>query len=347
MASYYTDTNLESAVARFIGSFEGGMNRNPFTEFLKKLYANANYLMPDAEMLKQSSKRAIKAKIMKTIIEDATGTRSCTLSGTYGNGTSTTLNWSSVALTGAVSRKQHQDNEFALQEAIAKRIADLRKSCLTTIETAAQAWFEANKTTINDATSFGTFDAGTNVFEVDPLVVANPGFLNVAEQMLAENRYRGAMNAAVVNGFTYPQLRYQSQQGAGNAANTAFQFGNWDISNGLGYSDDNYPNWFAFVFQAGLVGALSWIPEDYRNPRQGASVADAIGVKQSFPDPEIPGLIWAMKSQLTCANTVSYNGGDDDEVLNIQLSTDYTFNYAPTEDGSTPIYAIGTETVAP
>jgi hypothetical protein len=142
-------------------------------------------------------------------------------------------------------------------------------------------------------------------------------------------------------------LRYQSQQGAGNAANLAFQFGNWNVSNGLGYADTNYPNWFAFVFPEGLVGALSWIPEDYRNPRQGASVADNIGVKQSFPDPEIPGLMWAMKTKLECGNSTSYNGGDDDEILYIQLSTDYSFNYAPTEDGSTPIFAIATDTVQP
>ena len=343
----YTDTNLEAAVARFFGSFDGGMNRNPFVEFLKSLYANSGYLFPDAEAIKQSSKRSIKAKIAKTVIEEATGSRSCTLTGTYGDGVSVTLNWGTVALTGAVSMKQHQDNEIGLQEAIAKRIADLRKSCLTTIETAAQAWFEANKSTVNDATSYGNFDAVTNVFEVLPTVATNPGFLNVAEQMLAENRYRGMMNQAIVNGYTYPALRYQSQQGAGNAANLAFQFGNWMVGNGLGYSDANYPNWFGFVFQDGLVGALSWVPEDYRNPRQGASVADSIGVKQSFPDPEIPGLTWAMKTQLVCANTTSYNGNDDDEVLKIQLSTDYSFNAAPTEDGSTPIFAIASQDVQP
>lgn len=343
----YTDTNLEAAVARFFGSFEGAMNRDPFVEFLKELYSSSDYLFPNAGEIKESSKRTIKAKIAKTIIEEANGARSCTLSGTYGDGVNTTLNWSTVALTGAISMKQHQDNEIKLQEAIAKRIADLRKSCLTTIETAAQAWFEANKTTSNAATSYGTFDAGTDVFEIIPSLATNPGFLNIAEQMLAENRYRSGNLAAIVNGYTYPQLRYQSQQGAGNAANLAFQFGNWSVSNGLGYDDANYPNWFAFVFQKGLVGALSWIPEDYRNPRQGASVADSIGVKQSFPDPEIPGLIWAMKTQLVCADTTSSNGGDDDEVLKIQLSTDYSFNAAPTEDGTTPIFAIATEEVAP
>ena len=61
----YTDTNLEAAVARFFGSFEGGMNRNPFVEFLKSLYANSGYLFPEAEAIKQSSKRSIKAKIEK------------------------------------------------------------------------------------------------------------------------------------------------------------------------------------------------------------------------------------------------------------------------------------------
>jgi hypothetical protein len=241
--------------------------------------------------------------------------------------------------------KQHQDNEIKLQEAIAKRIADLRKSCLTTIETAAQAWFEANKSTVNDATAYGALDGVTKVFEVDEATAANPGFLNVAEQMLAENRYRDGQFDAIVNPFTFPQLRYQSQQGAGNAANLAFQFGRWNVSNGLGYADTNYPNWFAFVFPEGLVGAISWVPEDYRSPRQGASVADNIGVKQSFPDPEIPGLVWAMKTKLECANSTSDDGGDDDEILYIQLSTDYSFNYAPTEDGSTPIFAIATENV--
>ncbi len=66
-----------------------------------------------------------------------------------------------------------------------------------------------------------------------------------------------------------------------------------------------------------------------------------MGVKQVIPDPEIPGLNWALKSIATCVDTTSSNGADDDEVLQLQLSTDYSFNYAPTEDGSTPIFAAG------
>lgn len=343
----YVDTNLEPAVARFVGGFEGAMNRTPFTEFLTTLLKNGDYLFPEAESIKESSKRTVKAKIRKQVIEVASGARSCTLSGSFGDGATATINWTSLALTGKVSTKQHQDNEIKLQEAIAGRIADLRKSVLKAFETQAQAWFAANRSTINAGISYGTFNAATNVFEIDPADAANPGFLNIAEQVLGENQYRGGMYEAVVNGFTYPQLRYQSQQGAGNSANLAFQFGNWLVKNGLGYNDVNYPNWFAYIFQEGMVGALNWLPADYRSPREGQSVSDTMGVKMVMPDPEIMGLNWAVKTQLKCEDTSLTNGGDDDEVLYIQLSTDLSFNYAPTANGSTPIFAIASANVAP
>jgi hypothetical protein len=337
----YTDSNLEAAVARFIGSFTDGMERSPFIEFWKVLQKNSDYIFPEAMAVRESSKRSIKTKIMKTILETPTGERSCTINGTFGDAVTQTLNWTSVALAGKVSMKQHQDNEFALQEAIQKRIADLRKSILTSLEASGQAWFAANRSTVNDATSYGSFDATNNVFEIAALDADQPGFLPIAEQMLNENRYRSGMYDMIANGFTIPQLRYYANQGQQNGANTIFGFENFqNIVNGLGYNDANYPNWFGYAMQSNLVGVLNWIPADYRNPREGQSVADNLGVKQWFEDPEIPGLIWAMKTILECDDTSAANGGDDDEVLKIQLSTDFSINYAPTEDGSTPIYAI-------
>lgn len=340
----YVDSNKEAAVARFVGGgFTAGMERMPFIEFLKVLLKNTDYLMPDAESLRQSSKRSVKAKIMKTVIGTATESRSCVLSGTFGDAVNTTLNWQTAALTGKVSLKQSQDNEFAFQEQIAKRLADLRKSCLKQMEVDAKAWFAANQTTVNDGISYGSFDVGTNVWEVDPTDADNPGFLNIVAQMMAENRYRDDLYEAVVNGYTMPQLRFQANQGQANAENKRFQFDDFLITNGLGFSDANYPNWFGYFFQQRTVGSLLWLPEDYRNPTPGQSVASNVGVKQVIPDPEIPGLNWALKSIQACEDTTSSNGGDDDEVLKLQLSADYSFNYAPTEDGSTPIFAVGSE----
>ena len=114
------------------------------------------------------------------------------------------------------------------------------------------------------------------------------------------------------------------------------------LSNGLGYADANYPNFFGFAFPERTVGVLNWIPEDYRNPKP-RSISDAMGIKMSVPDPEIPNWNWAVKMKEECVDTSSYGGGDDDEVLFIQMSVDYSFNHAQTEDGSTPILAIGSE----
>lgn len=336
----YVDSNLEAAVARFVGTFDGGMERNPFTEYFTKLIEASDFLFPDAQAIRDSAKRDVKAKIAKTIIATADGTRSCTMSGAYGDSVTSTLNWTTSGLTGQVSMKQHQDNAIGLQEAIAKRIADLRRSCLTKMETDAQTWFAASRSTSNAGTSYGTFNATNDVFEIAVALATTPGFLNIASQMMIENRYKGA-NEIIVNGYTYPQLKLQAAQGTQNATNSAFQFENWQVTNGVGYTDANYPNWFGYCFQTGLVGVLNWLPKDYREPLPGMSTDGNVGLKQSFADPEIPGLTWAMKTKVACVDTSASNGGDDDEVLYIQLSTTYSFNYAPTEDGSTPILAIG------
>lgn len=341
----FVDSNLEPAVARFVGGFTAGQERPALTEFLKVMIQASDYIFQDAESLRESEKREIKAKVLKQTTHTVTGARTCNLTGPYGDSVSQTLNWQTPVTTRQISMKQHQDNEFSFQEAFAKQLRDARKDLLADIETKVQAFFEASKTTINNASSYGTFDAGTNTFEITPDLATNPGFLNIIEQMMKENRWLDGMYQAIVNGYTWPQLRFQSQQGGGNNQNLAWQFttGMFNITNGLGYQEANYPNWFSYVFPVNTVGMLIWTPLDYRQPRPDQSAADNIGTKQVIPDPEIPGLKWTLKTKLECEDTSSLNGGDDDEVLKIQVGTDFSNNYALTEDGSTPIFAVGSE----
>lgn len=341
----FTPSALKNGITRFVGSFTGAMNRNPFIEFFKVMMSSNDYIMPDASSLKEGDERPIEAKIMKTVIDETIGSaRTCTIGGTYGDSVSSTLNWNTYTLAGRVSLKQHLDNEFAYEESVAKRLEDMRRSILKEIESDVQAWFATNRSTVNDATSYGSFDDATNVFELDAAYAANPGFLNIAEQMLRENHYVDGMYQAIVNGFTMPQLKYQFNQGAGNAANLMFQFDKFDVINGLGYLDANYPNWFGYTFAQGLIGTMSWVPLPYR--MASGDMRDNIGLKQSFADPQIPGLMWTLKTKLECEDTTAYNGDDDDEVVKMQLGCTLTHNYALTEDGSTPIFAIGSEGAA-
>lgn len=340
----YTPTNLEDALVQWRGDMAKAMNRTQFKEFIAKMAEAGDYIIPEAEAIRQSTKRTVKANILKTVIDTSANTgRTCTIGGSHGDSVQQTLSWLTCGTSAKISMKMLHDNVFTFEQAVSKRMTDMRQSCLRKMNNDASSFFAANISTVNNATSYGTFDGATNTFEIDPSLAANPGFMNIVEQMLKENRYMDGPYEALVNGYTWPQIRYQSQQGSGNDANLAFQFGDFNITNGLSYNDANYPNWHAFVYMTGLVGSLFWTSADYRNPMDGQSLDGDIGVKTIVPDPEIPGLTWMLKTQLRCEDNTSNNGGDDDEEIRMHLSADYSFNFAPTEDSSTPIFKVASE----
>ena len=271
---------------------------------------------------------------IRTWLKDATAAdsaRTCSPSGFNPNTTKVAATFTTKAASFIV-RREELTNNYLGGEFFVKALQNTRNRLYAAHNVLAQAFLEANKTTVEGARSgLATFDA---VNHISTMAWADAEqYLNYIMADLEAEDYNGDLVMIHSNNMR-ALLNKMMQHGANNDSNQAMQlaYPMQHYFDSLTASTGNFLD--SFVFEKLGAGAVSWIPEINR-------AGDSTGAESwySIPDP-VFGQI-AVFEKTGCADSLStYYGKVQDKVTTVELSVDLAFILAPTTTGST-IYKYG------
>lgn len=240
--------------------------------------------------------------------------RSHSLSAVYPASTRDTLSFTTYQRVFSVSWGQASNNTIKFAQQLANQIVNARLDIGADIETAAVAKLETFKNTTEGSRTLGTWDSGAYVQEFAIADKAN--YYNYIRASLAELDHTGTFQE-VHTGSLEALKWYQMAQGAGNDANTQFQYPDFDLE--LSTSITNASDYFgtSYVVPTASIASVDWIPD---KNRIGLDHAGAWRF-DSIPDP------FGIFDQLALATyeTVidgSTAGGGQDAVYTYEMSVD-------------------------
>jgi len=343
MANYIT-SNLVVAQAKLIGAFQSGELRykepRTFNEFLK----NSTSFFPNYETLRTREDRVLTAYYTKRTSRSLGTGRAAAHTGAHGDTGSLTPSWTTYHDHFAWSLKQANDNVYSLQEMLVNEWQNLMANMVEGHETVATAYLFANRSGVNGAAVEGTFNAGTDTFEIDADATTTFGTYNnraaqITKIVMDINKW-GGNYTVFCDSVSFAKFQAQAAQGAANATNLSFQFMGvtfihstelYALAAGIGYTNGY---WIAVPY--GTIGCLPHIPKENKN-----GVITKVSDYSSIVNP-IDGLQYAVHTYETSGDyNAGTNGYTQDVMTEVEASIDLALDHAPlTAAGETSLQAF-------
>lgn len=200
----------------------------------------------------------------------ATGSvRSCSPSTADSTSAYVTPSWSTIEAGFFMVKARNLGNYVTYQQDFNQKMQGIERTFLEVADSAVVTHLEANKTTVNAA------DDNPFNFTANSMVVPladHDTFFNEADQIYMQNDYPAGQTKNVVASPRLSSIiRYYANQGAGNSANYAFQFAdfNFGYTNNITVSATNDIG-ILYMMPVGSLAYLSWIDPDCRMGRSAS-----------------------------------------------------------------------------
>jgi hypothetical protein len=237
-----------------------------------------------------------------------------------------------------MSLKQADNSLYNADEQMFQEVSNVVANFMEGYETAATAYLFNNRSGVNIATAYGSFDATNDVFEI---AAANEDTaIQITKIAMDANKYVGSMKV-FCDSVAYAKFEKQAAQGVSNATNLSFQFNGVTFVHSVGLGalavalDSGYSKGFWIVVPDGTVATLPWIPVQNR---QGVSTKVADYTSLLNP---VDAEAYAVHTYETGADDSANNGYTQDVVTQYEVSQDLAFVKAPlTTAGETTIQAF-------
>ncbi|MCK9220208.1 MAG: hypothetical protein M0P47_09190 [Bacteroidales bacterium] len=290
-------------------------------------------LISTAEIIKArgTAERATKVQVLQKIAFSNTSVRTCTGATQSSVSALVTLSWVTIANGFHMVPSQYNNNDIAYVEDFKHKMQQMELAMAKEMDTAIYTKLNAVKST--------TFTAENAPFAFSSSVVqipqaSKPTYLSELYQSMFQDDFVGPFNI-VASPALMSVNQYFANQGAGNSANTVFQFGDFsfDYSNRVALSGG--ANATFFIMPNGSIGILDWIdPES----RRGARLSES----NYWTTATLPmiGVTSGLHVQATCAdNTTEGGAGLEASVIeNFNFSFDYALVSPYISAGASPIY---------
>lgn len=333
----YIASNLALAQARFVDKFQSNELRFRTPVVLNSLTANSNIMVPSYEILRTSESRPLEVYAKSRTSRVLGGARSDNHTGVRGDSNATTPVWTTYSDTFKTLLKGGDSNVYNSAEQLQGEIENVVANFADGLEQVAADFIFNNRSAFNAAVAEGTFNGGTNVFEVTEATNGNRA-VQIIKAMMHENKYSGNV-VVYCDTIAFDKFGFQSAQGTGNAENLTFQFANVSfihsvemnaLAAGLGYT-----NGFYIAVEEGSVAALPWIP---RQNREGYD--SRVQTYTTLMNPA-DGLTYAMHYYEERVDGTPDNSETQDEATEYELSIDLAFETTPltTNPGETSLLA--------
>lgn len=338
----YTLANLVKAQIKLAGEFAANDTRYRIPAVFQLFLNGAEQFFPSYKTLKTSDTRVVETNYFKRTAQSLITTgRAHNHTGTGGDSGVLALSWQTYSTTFSMTLKQADTSIYSWQEEFNNEIRNKVIDFANGLDSVAGTYLFSNRSGASSGTVAGkvTYN-GTN----DVYVVAGAFKDEIATliKLVADiNKYQGQTIDVVCDSLLYSNILKLSNQGAGNATNTSFQFaGTTFIHDPLmgaraSALDATYVEGFAIAVPRGHVACADWIP---RQNREG--VETTVNMYGSLLNP-VDGLQYAVHSYEDRADGTSVNGQKQDVLTQTEISIDLSFNHAPSSVANeTPLMAF-------
>lgn len=338
----YTLANLVKAQIKLQGEFAANDQRYRIPEVFRLFLNGAEQFFPNYKQLKTSDTRVVETNYFKRTAQTLITTgRAHNHTGTGGDSGTLTLTWQTYSTTFSMTLKQADTSIYSWQEEFTNEIRNKVIDFANGLDAVAGTYIFSNRSGATKGTVTGkvAFNATNDVYVVDGTVKDEIGTLI---KLTADvNAYQNAPLGIVCDTILYSNITKLLNQGAGNSANTSFQFGNMRFIHDPAMNaravalDATYSEGFAVVVPQGHIACADWIPTQNRN-----GVETTVNMYGSLLNP-VDGLQYAVHSYEGRADGTSVNGQKQDVLTETEVSIDLSFNHAPSSVADeTPLMAF-------
>jgi len=230
---------------------------------------NQKISIPNAQDLRLSPLRTVDVNFLTNIAAGNATAKVAAHTGTYGDSAKINVVYVTHVETLSLPRKLAYNNINSYQDLFNNLFEMKWKNLRTRQDSSALAFLLANRCQLDQAVIYpqvassgfaaaggvGTWDNINFAGLIDQ--VGKARFLQYAKSFMASRYYTGPYDV-IADLQMAAQFEYQMQQGAGNFANTAFQFGDAGIATTQDQVSSFYPQGSALVMPQGTLAGLVW-----------------------------------------------------------------------------------------
>lgn len=330
MANYATMV-LAKGQATVNEKYQGPEQRRKIPTVMELALKNESISIPDANKLRTSPLRPVEINYFTDVTAGAATAKSYNHTGSYGDSGKITLTYVTHVETFSLPRKIAA-NSIDTYQSMFNNLYEMKwKNLRTRHDSSALNFLFSNRCQLAAATinpqiasaNAGTWNATNYALEIasgDKSRFAQKG------QLFMQARYFSGEYDVIADLQTTGEFQYQQQQGQGNYANTAWQFGPLSVAT----TQDQ-------ISSAYSAGASLWLPKGlfagmYYNEqlnRDGVNAGEnSVGVIGTAPDPLGSGAVADISMYTQRADTSSNTSGGSTQDIVDQWEISLTIAYA-------------------
>lgn len=285
------------------------------------LTSNESLLVVGAETLRTREDRPFELHLLKRTKRDSGTGRTHNHTGTIDDTQKITPTWTTKSDKFAISLKLLDKSLFDFNTVLANKFEQACMNILEDKETEAIAYLRAQRATAQPTLKGAAFNADNDAVEVTADNATT--FFQRVRSAMRQNYFGGQLDV-IVDSLLQIKAEYLAAQGAGNNANTQFQFPGLRIVESVELEDANYANGSAIVMPQGSACALNWIPKQNRN-----GWGDYNSYVGGYGTISFMGYTFAVHGYAARADTSASNGNEQDVQMEFEVSLDSSYNKAP------------------
>lgn len=301
---------------------------------------NQDYSIPDANVLRTSPLRPVEINYQTNVAAGSATAKAYNHTGSYGDSGKVQLVYIQFVETFGLPRKI-ADNSILTYQNMFNNLYEMKwKNLRTRHDIAALAFLYANRAQLTNA----VMDPQIQSAGFGPLNTGNYGAWNASNfaievnantQALFIQRLKTVMQARFFDGELdivadlqhAAQFDYAGQQGAGNQANTAFQFTGTNIASTQMLIDPNYNLGAVLAMPKGLFAGMCW-NEALNRRGVDEDAGGAIGILGTIQDPMGSGAVADLSMYTQRADTSANTSGGSPQDIVDQWELTLTMAYA-------------------
>lgn len=336
----YIDSLLLAFQSRINKRFNEAELREQQNPILRVGLANQDFVMNNAQTIKEGPARAVKGYQFKKMAASNGTTRTYNHTGNQGDSMEVTLNWATFSEPMSILLTIGDDNIIKRPEIFDNQMLQIQRILRERVGLYLVQQLHAGRTQTSNATvRNATFNAATDAFEIAQADKENV-FAFIASVM-KQHKYSGKYDLMVDN-VLGPVANKLRNQGSSNNTNLAYQFG--DFSNimehntlGIDVATDYADGSVAIALPENSFAFIPWIPAI--NRKGWGDYESYVGGYGTTPDATGMPLNFAVHGYANRVDASAAGGTAQDVRVELEVSVDVAFQAADISTANeTPIY---------
>lgn len=322
--SNYADSVLAKGQAIVTKRNQAPEQRVKTPTVLELAIKNQEFSIPNAQELRVSPLRTVEVNYFTKVAPGSDTAKAYNHTGTYGDSGKVEVVYNTVVEKFGIPRKLAFNNINSYQAIFENLYEQKWKNLRKRQDDAALAFLIANRVQLAKATidaqiasagfngTIGQYNDINKVIEVN--AAYQKQFIQYAKQLMA-SRYLGGELDVIADLQMMANFDFASQQGAGNAANTAFQFAGCNIAATQDVIDSDYGLGSVLAMPKGMLAGLVW-NEGLNKKGVNQDIGGPIGTLGTIADPFGSGAIADISMYTQRADTsANLTGGSTQDIV--------------------------------